>query len=127
MIGSGDFTGNGKSDILWQNTDGQAAIWLMNGATPTSEPLVATNPGPDWHVVGTGDFNGDGKSDILWQNTDGQAAIWLMNGTTPTDRGIGRAESGAELARGRRPATSAATASRTFCGRTPTGRRRSGL
>ena len=30
-IGTGDFNGDGKSDILWQNADGQAAIWEMNG------------------------------------------------------------------------------------------------
>ena len=27
---TGDFNGDGKSDILWQNDNGQAAIWLMN-------------------------------------------------------------------------------------------------
>ena len=74
--------------MLWQNTDGQAAIWLMNGTTPTSEALVGTNPGSSWQIVGTGDFTGDGKSDILFQNTDGQAAIWLMNGTTPTAEAV---------------------------------------
>ena len=78
-----DFNGAGKSDILWQSTQGQAAIWFMNGATPLSEPLVAQNPGPSWKVVGSGDFNGDGLADILWQSTQGQAAIWLMNGATP--------------------------------------------
>ena len=26
-----DFNGDGKADILWQNDNGQAAIWLMNG------------------------------------------------------------------------------------------------
>jgi hypothetical protein len=81
---SSDFNANGDSDILWQNTNGQAAIWLINGATPFSEVTVGANPGPSWQIVGTGDYNGDGKSDILWQNTNGQAAIWLMNGTTPT-------------------------------------------
>ena len=84
---SGDFNGDGKSDILWLNTNGQAAIWLMNGTTPTTEALVGA-PGPSWHVVGTGDFNGDGKSDILWRNTNGQAAVWLMNGTTPTTEAL---------------------------------------
>jgi serralysin len=83
VIGAGDFNGDGDADILWQNTNGQAAVWLMNGTTPFSEQLVGANPEPSWHVVGTGDFNGDGDADILWQNTNGQAAIWLMNGTTP--------------------------------------------
>ena len=33
-IGTGDFNGDGISDILWQNTStGQAAIWEMNGTT----------------------------------------------------------------------------------------------
>ena len=66
---TGDFNGDGKSDILWQNTDGTPAIWLMNGTNPIGAAVVgASNPGPSWHVEGTGDFNGDGKSDILWQN-----------------------------------------------------------
>ena len=79
-----DFNGDGNSDILFQNVDGLAAIWLMNGTTPFSEPVVGGNPGPSWHIVGTGEFNGGSQSDILWQNTNGQASIWLMNGTTPT-------------------------------------------
>jgi hypothetical protein len=83
-----DFTGNGISDILWQNTGGQSAAWLMNGTTPTSEALVGGNPGPSWQIAGTGDFTGNGISDILWQNTDGQAAIWLMNGTNPTSEAL---------------------------------------
>ena len=87
-VGTGDFNGDGLSDILWQNTDGQAAIWEMNGLTqiPGGSALVGPNPGPDWKVVGTGDFNGDGHSDILWQNANGQAAIWEMNGLDPDRR-----------------------------------------
>ena len=29
--GAGDFNGDGKADILWQNSDGTPAIWLMDG------------------------------------------------------------------------------------------------
>ena len=29
--GTGDFNGDGKSDILWQNDRRHAAIWLMDG------------------------------------------------------------------------------------------------
>ena len=80
---SSDFNGDGHSDILWQNTSGQAAIWEMNGTSQVvgGNALVGSNPGPSWKAIGTGDFNDDGHSDILWQNTNGQAAIWEMDGT----------------------------------------------
>ena len=50
--GTGDFDGDGKSDILWQHSDGTPAIWLMDGPDAT---LIAAagplNPGMDWHVI----------------------------------------------------------------------------
>ena len=64
-----DFNGDSHSDILWQNANGQASIWDMNGNTLTGGGPVSPNPGPSWKAIGTGDFNGDGHSDILWQNT----------------------------------------------------------
>ena len=30
-VGIGDFNDDGHSDILWQNINGQASIWEMNG------------------------------------------------------------------------------------------------
>jgi hypothetical protein len=82
-VATSDFNGDGKSDILFQNTNGQAAVWLINGTAPFSEPLVGGNPGPSWQAITARDFNGDGDADILFQNTNGQPAIWLMNGATP--------------------------------------------
>ena len=76
-----DFNDDGNSDLLWQNADGQPAIWLTNGTTPTAETFAGGNPGPSWHTVGTGDFYDNGYADILWQNTNGTAYIWEMNGT----------------------------------------------
>ena len=80
-------SGDGRTDILWQNDNGSVAIWLMDaaGTTPIAAPLIGTNPGPAWRVKGTGDFNGDGHADVLWQNDNGSVAIWLMDaaGTTP--------------------------------------------
>jgi len=32
IVETGDFNGDGKSDILWQDTSGNVAIWFMNGA-----------------------------------------------------------------------------------------------
>ena len=64
---SSNVNSNG-SDILWQNTSGQAAIWETNGTNIVSAATVGPNPGPRWKMVGTGDFSDDGHSDILWQN-----------------------------------------------------------
>jgi hypothetical protein len=78
---TGDFNGDGRSDILWQGSDGTPAIWLMNGLNALATGAVGPfNPGPSWLIKGTGDFNGDGRFDILWQGSDGTPAIWLMNG-----------------------------------------------
>ena len=74
-----DFDGDGYSDILWQNTSGEAAIWEMSGLNVIAAASLG-NPGSSWHALGTGDYNGDGKSDIQWQSTSGEVAIWEMNG-----------------------------------------------
>jgi len=77
-----DFNDDALSDILWQNANGQASIWEMDGNTRIGGGAAGVNPGPTWKAIGTGDFNGDKKSDILWQNTDGQASIWEMSANT---------------------------------------------
>jgi FG-GAP-like repeat len=78
-----DFSSDGKSDILWRNTNGSIALWQMNGATVKSSSLTSV-PSIDasWQVTGTGDYNGDGKSDILWRNTNGAIVVWTMDGAT---------------------------------------------
>ena len=87
IAGTGDFNGDGKSDILWRHISGAVAIWLMNGFNIQSNGLVGT-PGNGWQIAGTGDFNGDGKSDILWRHISGAVAIWLMNGFNIQSNGL---------------------------------------
>ena len=71
---AGDFNGDGKADILWQNDDGTPAVWLMNGISVPSTGGALSNPGTDLaRQKAAADFNGDGKADILWQNDDGTA------------------------------------------------------
>jgi hypothetical protein len=95
-IGMGNFSGvadTSPSDILWQNTDGQAAIWQMNGTNvggngATTLNGTAVNPGTSWTAVGTGEFSHGAESDILWQNTDSQVEIWNMDGKAITGSGL---------------------------------------
>ncbi|MBN8964810.1 MAG: VCBS repeat-containing protein [Rhizobiales bacterium] len=75
-----DFGDDGISDILWQSTTGQIAIWQMNSAGKQGSGTTAGSLASSWHVGDTGDFNADGKADILWHNDNGQTMIWTMNG-----------------------------------------------
>jgi hypothetical protein len=76
------------SDILFQNQDGQVAIWDMNGTEVVGGGAIGLDPGPGWQAIGAGDFSGAGQCDILLQDAStGQAAIWDMNGTSVTGGG----------------------------------------
>ena len=50
IVGTGDFNGDGKSDILWQDTSGNVAIWFMNG-TQASGAGVGNVP-TVWSIQG---------------------------------------------------------------------------
>ena len=50
LICTGDFNGDGKSDLLWQSSDGTPAIWEMNG-TSVIGGAALSNPGSAWHLI----------------------------------------------------------------------------
>jgi FG-GAP repeat len=41
ITGTGDFNGDGKSDILWRNDLGTTSVWQMDGATVVSASLTS--------------------------------------------------------------------------------------
>jgi FG-GAP-like repeat len=50
---TGDFNGDGMSDILWTNNDGATSIWFMNGATVSATPGLGYVP-TSWIVQSAG-------------------------------------------------------------------------
>ena len=92
VVGTGDFNGDQKTDILWRYCgtgpyQGLNDIWFMNGTSFLGETLLATVSDTAWEIAGTGDFNGDQKTDILWRYYgtgpyQGLNDIWFMNGTS---------------------------------------------
>ncbi|MGB9368450.1 MAG: FG-GAP-like repeat-containing protein [Xanthobacteraceae bacterium] len=78
-----DFTGEGTSDILWQNVNtGAVDLWKMKHGAWAGSVDLGTHPGSGWQIAGAGDFNRDGTGDVFWFNPgSGQTDIWqLVNG-----------------------------------------------
>ena len=56
IVGTGDFGGDGKGDVLLRNDNGQVVIWTMDGNQIVDNQSVGT-PGNDWQVQDVGDYN----------------------------------------------------------------------
>lgn len=82
VVDSGDFDGDGRTDLLLTSSSRDVIIASSNGSGLS---FVDTGLGyTDAHkLIGVADVNGDGKSDILIRKKDMQAVtIWYMDGTT---------------------------------------------
>ena len=86
--GGGDFSGDTKPDVIWQNdTTRQTTVWYMGGAQGTTflgwNYLSGDVSG--WTLVGAADVDGDGHPDLIWQNdTTRQTTVWYMGGAQGT-------------------------------------------
>ncbi|WP_160164985.1 S8 family serine peptidase [Chrysiogenes arsenatis] len=96
IIGTGDFDGDGKSDIAFRRVNGGSiSIWTMDGKDITTygqatlpNGVIPNVPASAWEIIGTGDFDGDGKSDIAFRRVNGGSiSIWTMDGKDITTYG----------------------------------------
>jgi len=84
-VGAGDFTKDGKTDILWRNRfTGENGYWEMDRNVFVAAHSIDQVPvDSGWDVVGVADFTNDGNADILWRNRNtGENGYWEMDGTT---------------------------------------------
>src|SRR3978361_1464819 len=89
IAGTGDFNGDGKMDLVWQNAaTGERSVWLMNGTTKSTEVSLGI-VAKEQQIVGTGGYHHAGKTDLVWTNTEtGERTIWMMNGLVPINKVI---------------------------------------
>jgi len=75
---TGDFNGDGTSDIAWYNAaTNDIDIWKISNGQWAGSVDVGSHPAGYLPML-AGDFNGDGTSDIAWYNpTTHDLDIWL--------------------------------------------------
>lgn len=76
------FSGDGQSDVLWRNANGDVTLWnsSTSGAYSNQDLGVIGN---DWQVVGVGDFNGATADGVLWRNVNGDLTTWNSASNSP--------------------------------------------
>src|SRR5258707_9163954 len=72
IVGTGDFNGDGKWDILWRDTGGNVAIWEMNGTTVLNPDTAGGGKMATTLVIfwPRGLYSGR-KNGVLWRESNG--------------------------------------------------------
>ncbi len=69
----------GHTHLLWNKTDGTAALWTVN--RDTTYASIAYGPFSGWTAKATAAAP-DGTNWLLWTNTNGTAALWHVTALT---------------------------------------------
>ena len=79
IVGTGDFNGDGRDDVVWRRNDGAFTEWLAqpNGGFASNDANAWELVPTSWRVDGVGDFNADGRDDLIWRNDNGTFTTWL--------------------------------------------------
>lgn len=104
VVGVADLTGNGTSDILWQNaTTGDVDEWEISNGQWAGSVDLGSHPGTGWTIAGVGDLFGNGTDAILWTNSSNgqvQTDVWQLgaNGQWTASLSAGQHPAGYQVA-----------------------------
>jgi hypothetical protein len=91
---SGDFNGDGRTDLIGQNAAGELRAWPSTGDLSADDRLFPNTSGA---LVGTGwrttqvetvvaaDLDADGRTDLIGRYADGRLRAWRSTGDLTTD------------------------------------------
>ncbi|HEX3997602.1 MAG TPA: FG-GAP-like repeat-containing protein [Pirellulales bacterium] len=80
LLASGDFNGDGMTDMIVRATDGSWWLGLANGNSIAFRSCPIDLPNAPIDYLGAGDFNGDDIDDLAVRFADGQWWIGLSDG-----------------------------------------------
>ena len=76
VVGTGDFDGDGKTDLLFESARGAYVTWLLNDNKIVGGATLGA-PGRGWVLKGEATNIADGTSDTVFLNEEtGQLATW---------------------------------------------------
>jgi hypothetical protein len=83
-VQAGDFTGDGKSDIVGMTSSGvwYVAVTNASGTGSTNYAWGSWNPSAGWQDVRVADVNGDGKADIIGRTSYGAWYAAISTGSS---------------------------------------------
>jgi hypothetical protein len=95
FLTTGDFNGDGTSDIAVSDALGNIYEWPIKNGSPNGAPAYVGTTTTGWKFLATGDFNGDGATDFLVGNTRGNLFDWIIqNGSISSVNSIATVTNG---------------------------------
>jgi hypothetical protein len=82
VFSKGDFTGDGRSDLMAVSKDGGLYLYRGNGLGrfAGAGQRIGNGWGSFLSVLSPGDFSGDRKSDVMAVNSAGELLLYRGNG-----------------------------------------------
>ena len=97
ILGTGDFTGDGRADVVGRDKSGN--LWLHAGTGNPAAPFAGRKQiGSGWGIytmlAAPGDLSGDGKADLIAVDSAGKLFRYLGTGTSKAISGRAQIGSG---------------------------------